>query len=314
MDFQLVGNAVLALVAIGLIASAALAVASRRFHVEVDALVEGVLSVLPGSNCGACGSPSCFSAAEAMASGGAGVNACVAGGQRVADAIADALGLDRCEVLPVVSARQCGGGTRAERRFDAAGVRTCDSVHRLAGGDLVCPAGCLGYGDCVRACPFNAMSMDARGLPLIDPALCTGCGVCVKECPRGEAGLLVLAPETGYIVVRCNSHDRPKPRKAYCAVSCISCKKCEKECPSDAIHVIDFLAVVDHDACTACGRCVVVCPQKCIDVTGARAPAAFTVTDGAGPEAPGFVAEASSAQVVAQAVPDEGGSLGAEDE
>ncbi len=286
---MLVIKAVAALSVIGLAAAAMLTAASRKFHVEVDPRVERVLSVLPGANCGACGNPSCFGAAEAIAQGALPVTACTAGGQAVADAVADVLGVEKCAVASIVSLRHCGGGRAATRSFDYAGVMTCAAVARLAGGDLECPAGCFGYGDCARVCPFDAIAIDTRGLPVIDLDRCTGCEVCVRECPRGSIGLLVMAPEDGAVAVRCNSHDKPRARRDYCSMCCIACKKCEKACPADAIHIIDLLAVVDYDKCTACGMCVAVCPQECIDLTGRAAIAPAVMLDGRGPKVDGFL-------------------------
>lgn len=284
MDFVLVIKAVAALSVIGLAASFMLAAASKRFHVEVDPRVEAVLAALPGANCGACGNPSCFSAAEAIVAESQLVTACTAGGQPVADAVAEILGVEKCVVSSQVSARHCGGGRAATRLFDYSGVMSCAAVSKVAGGDLVCPYGCLGYGDCALACPFGAISMDTRGLPVVDLELCTGCEVCIRECPRGAAHLLAMLPANGQVIVRCNSHDKPRARKDYCSMSCIACKKCEKACSSDAIHVIDLLAVVDYEKCTGCGECVRVCPQECIDLTGRHAVQPANELDGRGPK------------------------------
>ncbi|MDA3935938.1 MAG: RnfABCDGE type electron transport complex subunit B [Actinomycetota bacterium] len=288
MDITLMIKATAALSVIGLVAAAMLAGAARRFHVDVDPRVESVIAALPGSNCGACGNPSCFSAAVEIVAENIPVTCCVAGGQPVADAVADSMGLEKCEVAAVVSVRHCGGGRAATRRYDYSGLLSCNAVARLAGGDLLCPAGCFGYGDCARACPFDAMTVDSRGLPVIDLDLCTGCGVCIQECPRGEQGLLAMVPEEGAVVVRCNSHDRPRARKDYCSMCCIACKKCEKACPSDAIHVIDLMAVIDYEKCTGCGVCVEVCPQECIDLTGRMAIAPATELDGRADKVDGF--------------------------
>ncbi|MBN2823497.1 MAG: RnfABCDGE type electron transport complex subunit B [Coriobacteriia bacterium] len=291
MDLMLILKAVLTLSALGLITSAVLSTAARRFYVEVDPRVEAVAAILPGSNCGACGNPSCFAVAEGIVEGTLPVNACVAGGQSCADSIAVLMGAEACAVASAVSVRACGGGNKAERAYEYGGVQSCAAVARLAGGSLVCTAGCLGYGDCVEACPFDAIAMDERGLPVIDLDACTGCGICVHNCPRGGVGLLSLVPENAPVAVRCNAHDKIKDRKAACSACCIACKKCERACPADAIHVIDALAVIDYEKCTACGTCVSVCPQNCIDIHGRAASIPPRAGDGYGKNAPGFAVQ-----------------------
>ncbi len=41
---------------------------------------------------------------------------------------------------------------------------------------------CNGCGDCVKACPYNALSLE-NGKALLSPLACTGCGICVPACP-----------------------------------------------------------------------------------------------------------------------------------
>lgn len=268
MDFVLIAKAVGALSVIGLGTSAVLATAAKRFHVEVDPRVEEVAALLPGSNCGACGNPSCFAVAEGIVAGTLPTNSCIAGGQKTASGIAEIMGTSAGDVVAIVSGRHCGGGINCARSYGYAGVRSCNAANRLAGGPVACTFGCIGFGDCMRACPFDAIHMDERGLPVVDLDKCTGCGICVRECPRGQISLLAMLPEKAPVIVRCNAHDKVKARKANCGMACIACKKCERACPSDAIHVIDMLAVVDYDKCTGCGACVEVCPQHCINLYG----------------------------------------------
>jgi Na+-translocating ferredoxin:NAD+ oxidoreductase RNF subunit RnfB len=281
MDIAMIAKAIGALTFIGVLSALLLATASKKFHVEVDPAVEAIFEALPGSNCGACGNPSCFAVAEAIAAGEKPANTCVAGGQPVANAIAAIVGKDAGDMKAIVSGRHCGGGQHnCIRAYGYAGVQSCTAANKLAGGPVACSYGCIGFGVCMRACPFDAITMDERGLPVIDLQKCTGCGICVRECPRGQIHLLQMLPEMAPVVVRCNAHDKAKVRKSNCTMCCIACKKCEKECPSDAIHVIDLLAVVDYDKCTGCGTCVEVCPQKCIDFYGRGIDA--VLADGAG--------------------------------
>lgn len=290
MDFVLLGKSALALGVMGGIAGLMLSVAAKRFHVDVDARVEAVFAALPGANCGACGQPSCFAVAEAMTEGTVEPSACTAGGQKTVDAVSAILGKESCAIASMVSLRHCGGGTQAARAYDYDGILTCGAAAKLAGSPLACPTGCIGFGDCVTACPFDAIAMDDRGLPVIDLALCTGCEACVRECPRSP-GLLTLASDEAPVVVRCGSHDKAKEKRSYCPISCIACKKCEKECAYDAIHVVDFNAVVDYDKCTGCGVCVSVCPQECIDLHGRSAIASVQLTDGKAAQVAGFTPE-----------------------
>jgi len=295
VDLALIMKAVLALSVLGLITVALLATAAQKFAVEVDPSVEAILGALPGANCGACGNPSCFAAAEAIAAKRAPVTTCVAGGKSTAEAIAEILG-ETCVFVPVVSTRHCGGGVNARREYEYEGLRSCASVARLAGGSIACSAGCFGFGDCVRACPFDAMSMDERGLPVIDLVACTGCGICVKECPRGGSGLLALRDDQAAVAVRCSSRESVKDRRAACSKCCIACRKCEKACPTGAIVMVDGLAVLDPEVCIGCFECVAVCPQECIDVTGRSASLPVAALDGRVASFTGFAADHAAAE------------------
>ena len=248
---------------LGLALGLILAVASRKFRVEVDPRVEQVLEALPGINCGACGYAGCESYAEAVVREEERTTLCAPGGREVASKVAGIMGKeDAGEAEPEFAICACQKEGVA-RSYDYQGPATCldASAPGLAGGPLACAYGCLGFGDCAAACPFDAIHMGADGLPHVDEKACTGCKRCVAACPRG---LMRVDPESRVIFVRCTNRDKGAKANKLCEHACIACRKCEKECPFDAIHVIDNLAVIDYDKCKQCGKCVKVCPKGVI--------------------------------------------------
>ena len=80
---------------------------------------------------------------------------------------------------------RCNGGEAAKKRFEYVGVHDCLSATKVAAGPLECRFGCLGFGSCVNACQFGAMSIGPNGTAVVDPEKCTNCGACMKACPRG---------------------------------------------------------------------------------------------------------------------------------
>lgn len=261
--------AIILLGIMGVIFGLILAVASKKLAVETDSRVGEILAVLPGANCGACGFPGCSGLAEAIVSGNAPVNGCPVGKGPCAQKIAVIMGIEvDTSVKPKIAQVACQGG-KAERvdRFYYMGVSDCAAAQMLNGGPKLCEFGCLGLGNCVRACKFDAISINENSLPEVDPKKCTGCGACVKACPRS---LVKLIDDGARAMVLCKSHNKgPDVRKA-CKVGCIGCGICAKNCPVQAITVSDFLAEVNPDLCTGCGICVQKCPMKTIKMTFAN--------------------------------------------
>lgn len=265
MDISLVIKAVLAMAAFGILQGLLLGIAAKKFAVEVDPKVAEVEKVLPGTNCGACGFLGCEATAEAIIKGEAPIDACVAGGHEVAEKVAEIMGKEVVgKVEPQVAIANCGGGKdKVQMRYDYEGIDSCLAAQIVVGGPLGCSYGCLGFGDCAKACPFDALSMKKDHLPKVNEKKCTACGICVTTCPRG---IMSLIPQSAPIAVLCNSKDKGKIVREACKVGCIACKICEKECPEEpkAIVAKDNLAVVDYAKCTGCLKCVEKCPTKCI--------------------------------------------------
>lgn len=263
MDWGLVILAIAVMMGAGLLMGILLALASIRFHVEVDPLVGKVRAALPGSNCGACGLPGCDAAAQAIVDQTVSYDACVSGGHGVKDAIAALLGVEAGEQAePLVTVLRCQGGRgKVQLRYRYDGVASCHAANLVAGGPLACCYGCLGFGDCKKACPFDAISMGEEGLPLIDLDLCTRCGICISACPRN---IIAFLPESSPVAVLCVSGAMGKVTRKACSVGCIGCKACERVCEPEAVVVTDNLAVIDFQKCTGCGKCVEKCPTKCL--------------------------------------------------
>lgn len=176
-----------------------LSIAHQKLKVEEDPRVEKIIDRLPGANCGACGFASCRALAETLVDDTSLVNSCVAGGNDTAQKIAQMLGVESEAAESKVAFVKCGA-FQEERKEKASyvGVKSCQAANMIMGGELACTYGCLGYGDCQIACPFDAISIK-EGLPQIDLERCTGCGNCVKACPRDLISLGVLDGEVHYL-------------------------------------------------------------------------------------------------------------------
>lgn len=263
MDVSLTIKATLVLSGMGLVLGALLAVASNFFAVEIDPRVERILEVLPGLNCGACGYAGCEGAAEGIAKEEAPITACTAGGHEVTEQVAVILGKEvEAKGVPPKAQARCGGGRgKVALRYIYDGEVSCHMAQQVACGPLLCPYGCLGFGDCVEVCPLGAITIGEDHLPRIDWERCRGCGLCVETCPRN---IIALVPETSQVDVFCSSPEKGKAVRSVCEVGCIACKSCEKVCEFGAIKVENNLAVIDYDKCTGCGKCVEKCPTKCL--------------------------------------------------
>ncbi len=122
-------------------------------------------------------------------------------------------------------------------------------------------AGCTRCGDCITACPYDAIVKaperlgSVAGTPIIeaDTSACMMCEdfPCITSC---EPGVLIdtIPPIMGTARVTehlCLAHHHT------------TCTVCSERCPvEDAIQVNDGKPTVIEDTCTGCGVCRYVCP------------------------------------------------------
>jgi len=124
---------------------------------------------------------------------------------------------------------------------------------------------CSRCGNCVHACPVNAIILDhsgadGAGVPYIDPekSACVMCQdlSCMSQCPSSA---LQLIPR----------EDIDMGTAVWDSASCIrsrgeQCTMCVDHCPVGpaAIEVLDNNIVVHEDHCTGCGACQNNCPTQ----------------------------------------------------
>ncbi len=246
---------------IGLIAGAGLSIASALMNVPVDEKIEKINEILPGANCGGCGFSGCQAYAEALVSGDELNTAlCSSCSDEDSSRIASVLGIEAAKGIKKIAIVRCmGTRENTDTKINYKGVKSCRAAKQLFSGGGNCTFGCIGYGDCEKACPKGAIHI-CNGLAVIDPELCVGCGLCAKECPKE---MISIVP-AGVSIVRCKNHDKGAVTRKVCSAGCIGCGLCAKKCPNEAITVENFLASIDPEKCNSCGECINICPRKCI--------------------------------------------------
>ncbi|MBN1967737.1 MAG: RnfABCDGE type electron transport complex subunit B [Candidatus Delongbacteria bacterium] len=263
MDSSII-TATVSVGAIGAVLGAVLAYASKVFYVEVDPKITEISEILPQANCGACGYPGCSGYADAVASLKCDINLCTPGGQGVIDKIAKIMGVEASSADPMVAYAACNGTKEnAKDRFEYYGVKNCSSAVYISGGHKQCEYGCLGFGDCVEACNFDAIYIDEKsGLPVVDDEKCTGCRACVDACPKG---VMKLMPKGSSTFLACNSKAKGKEVSDACSVGCIGCKICStpKVTPNGSIKMNGDLPEMNYKIEEDYTAVKYKCPKNC---------------------------------------------------
>ena len=252
---------VLLVCVVGAIAGIMLTIAAKVMYVPVDERVEQLTEALPGANCGGCGFAGCSDYAGAIVNSGADINSCAVGGPACAAKLAEIMGMEAGSAEPQVATVRCGGyGEKTKKILEYKGVPTCKANKSIYSGDGACMHGCIGLGDCVSACKFNAIGI-VNGVAWVDRENCVGCGACAKACPNN---LIALIPKSSLVYVACSNKDKGASTRKQCSAGCIACQKCVKTCKFDAISIVDNHAVIDPEKCKNCGMCAKVCPDSSI--------------------------------------------------
>ncbi|MFO7688326.1 MAG: FAD-dependent oxidoreductase, partial [Desulfobacterales bacterium] len=247
---------VLVMLGLGAGCASMLTVASKVFYVYEDPRIAEIESLLAGANCGGCGYPGCSGAASAVVGGKAPPGVCVVAGLETAVQVAAVMGIDPGTVEPLKSLNTCLGGNRAEDKYYYSGINSCRALAALSGGKRECRVGCLGFGDCIRSCRFDAIHMGPDGYPVVDEFKCVGCGACETACPKSILQVRTMSQR----LLHFNQEDD-------------ALAPCQQTCPAEidipryiaCIREGDYAGAVNtirerNPLLLACGR---VCPHPC---------------------------------------------------
>jgi len=217
--------------------------ANVAFHVHVDPKVEAIIDALPGANCGGCGFVGCSEYAEAVAAGRAKVDLCGPGGADCANHLAELMGVELGESLPYRAVVCCAADEDQRlQRMPYHGEQTCAAAN-LVSGVQGCTFGCLGLGDCVRACNYDAIHI-VRGLATVDYHKCIGCKACAAVCPRNIITMVPFKAER-MVVIACSNLDKGPDVKNVCRVGCIGCQACVRK--AELISMNGHLPEIDYE-------------------------------------------------------------------
>jgi electron transport complex protein RnfB len=217
-------------------------------HMEVS---QKLLELLPGLNCGLCGSyQGCLGYARRLGQGEPDLGLCLPGGESLRSKLLEFWAERNSGIPAEVSFLVCQGDShQALDRFEQQGIPTCRAAMLTWGGPRECLYGCLRFGDCVASCPYGAISVGMQSLPNVDFTKCRGCGRCAKACPKQ---VFKLSPKSQQIFLACSNQSKAEGFSAVCL----------EACPYGAIGWNGSLPKIDYQRCRSCSICVIKCPPK----------------------------------------------------
>ena len=223
--------------------------------------VSYIHNLLPGIDCKACGCSSCEEFAKKVARFEADSDECKVNTFKNKQKLKRHFEKPIDKNIKRVAFIKCKGGDQCQDKYTYIGDKSCSACERLHSGVKACKAACLGCGDCVKACPYNAIEINKKHVAVVNPLKCVGCGKCISSCPNN---LIDLIPSTQAVGVVCNNTFDDAGIIKICPVGCVRCGSCEKVCPTHAIVMKDGLPVIDPALCNGCGKCVGACPSHTI--------------------------------------------------
>nr|VFJ69560.1 MAG: electron transport complex, RnfABCDGE type, B subunit [Candidatus Kentron sp. FM]VFJ70615.1 MAG: electron transport complex, RnfABCDGE type, B subunit [Candidatus Kentron sp. FM]VFK18308.1 MAG: electron transport complex, RnfABCDGE type, B subunit [Candidatus Kentron sp. FM] len=236
----------LVMAGLGLFFGIVLAVAYRFLRVVGDPRLEILEDMLPGSNCGACTEPGCSAFAHRLLAGTHPPGLCTVATHETIEAIAEFLGVEAGRQEKRIARLHCAGGKRqAHQIAEYRGFDGCAAAAVVAGGGKGCLFGCLGLGDCIAACAFDAIHMNQNSLPVVDVDKCTACSDCVIVCPRD---LFEIVPISHQLFVQCSSPLAGDDALALCRVACDACGRCVLDAAPGLIRMQENLPVIHYSA------------------------------------------------------------------
>ncbi|MCF8067292.1 MAG: FAD-dependent oxidoreductase [Desulfobacterales bacterium] len=251
-------DAVIFMLGLGGVCGVVLSAASKIFYVYEDPRIAEIEGMLAGANCGGCGFAGCAAAAAGVVNGKASPSVCIVAGPETANAVAAVMGVDPGSAEPKKSNNLCEGGHRATDRYIYSGINSCRALSQLYGGKRDCSIGCLGYGDCVKSCLFDAIEMGPDGYPVVNEEKCVGCGACETACPKNILVVRTMSDKLLHFNQETNA-------LAPCAQTCPA----EIDIPEYIARIKkgDYAGAVNtirerNPLLLACGR---VCPHPCED-------------------------------------------------
>lgn len=233
------------LLVLALIVAGILGWANKAFKVDADPRIAEIINVLPGANCGGCGFGGCGVYAEAIVNSGVAVTLCPVGGESCSQEIADIMGVEMGEALPFRPVIHCAAHTKDKHKnAPYKGEQTCAAINLISAAQG-CVYGCLGHGDCERACKYDAISV-VDGLATVIYDRCIGCRKCAEVCPRN---IISMTPfKKSYVIsVSCSNREAGKDVREVCDVGCLACAICAKV-NQDVFQVQDGISTINQDA------------------------------------------------------------------